>query len=275
METRNILLTIEYDGTNFHGWQKQPGARTVQETLEEAISSVVGGNVRLTGVSRTDAGVHALGQRAAFSGVFGIPTGRIPGAVNRRLAGRAASPGPDSDVRIVGACDVPMTFHPRFDAVGKTYRYRIRNEADMPVFLRNYRFHVPAPLDIGAMREAAAVLVGTHDFKCFEAAGSYPRDTTVRTIRSLDILEDCSSGGRDIDLEVTGDGFLYHMVRNIAGTLVEAGLGVRTPESLEALLTEKDRRNAGPTAPAQGLYLYRVLYDPDPMPAAERGGDLR
>lgn len=254
---RNILITIEYDGTGFSGWQRQPDQRTVQGTLEDALSKVCDTPVEIDGVSRTDAGVHALGQRATFSGDFGIPTDRIQVAANNLLAGGAASSTKDSDVRIVNVQEVPESFHARFDATGKKYRYKIRNTEDMPVFYRNYRYHIKTPLDIEAMNDAAALLNGTHDFACFQAAGGNPRQTTVRTISDIFVAE-----GKDGDviLEVTGDGFLYNMVRIITGTLVEVGQGRIAPEKMIEILDSADRQMAGHTAPPQGLYLVEVYY---------------
>ena len=248
---RNILLTIEYDGTDFHGWQRQNELRTVQGTLEAALSRICGGPVTIDGTSRTDAGVHALGQRASLRGEFGIPTERIPIAVNHILAGDHRG-----DVRILKAEEMPEGFHARFSCVGKKYRYMIRNAGEMPVFLRNYRYLVEQPLDADAMAEAAAQIVGTHDFRCFQAAGGFPRETTVRTVTECTACRD----GSDVILEVAGDGFLYNMVRIITGTLVETGLGRRAAADMAAVIEACDRTLAGHTAPPQGLYLAEVYY---------------
>ena len=254
---RNILITIEYDGTDYSGWQRQPDQRTVQGILEEALSKVCDMPISIDGVSRTDAGVHALGQRATFSGDFGIPTDRIMLAVNNLLAGGAIASTKDGDVRIIDVKEVPAGFHARFDAVGKKYRYKIRNTQDMPVFLRNYRYHVRTPLDMEKMNEAAALLKGTHDFACFQAAGGNPRQTTVRTITDIKVFQ---AMGGDVVLEVSGDGFLYNMVRIITGTLVEVGQGKIAPEKMNEILDSADRQLAGHTAPPQGLYLVEVYY---------------
>jgi tRNA pseudouridine38-40 synthase len=253
---RNILLTIEYDGTDFHGWQRQPGLRTVQGTIEGALSRICGAPIAIDGVSRTDAGVHALGQRATFGGDFGIPTDRIAVAVNNLLS----EPSRESDIRIVGAEDVPAGFHARFDSRGKKYRYVIRNEKDMPVFLRNYRYQIGEKLDVEAMKKAAAYIEGTHDFACFQAAGGTPRETTVRTVHGLTLTEADGYEGRDIIMEISGDGFLYNMVRIIAGTLAEVGMGKLKPQDMTTILDGGDRRRAGHTAPPQGLYLVEVYY---------------
>lgn len=248
---RNILLTIEYDGTDFHGWQRQNELRTVQGALEGALSRICGKPVTIDGTSRTDAGVHALGQRATLRGEFGIPTDRIPIAVNHILAGDHRG-----DVRILKAEDMPEGFHARFSCIGKKYRYMIRNAEKMPVFLRNYRYLVEQPLDSRAMNDAAELIVGTHDFRCFQATGSYERETTVRTIHSCTV---CANGS-DVVIEVAGDGFLYNMVRIITGTLVETGLGKRAAADMTAVIESGDRTRAGHTAPPQGLYLAEVYY---------------
>ena len=251
---RNVLITVEYDGTGFHGWQKQPGLRTVQGTLEDVLSRICRQEIHIDGVSRTDAGVHALGQRASFHGDYGIPVDRIPRAVNDLLS----EPGKAGDLRILRAEEVPEDFHARFNAIGKKYRYLIRNQKEMPVFLRNYRYHVKEPLDVDAMALAAEHMTGTHDFACFQAAGGTPRETTVRTIWSLTVTR---LQTEDISIEVSGDGFLYNMVRIITGTLVEAGQGKISPEDIDAMIAAKDRQLAGHTAPPQGLYLAEVYYE--------------
>lgn len=254
---RNILLTIEYDGTGFSGWQRQPNQRTAQGTLEQALSKVCAQPVQIDGTSRTDAGVHALGQRATFHGEFGIPTERIPLAVNNLIS----EVGKDGDLRILKAEEVPVDFHARFNSRGKKYRYRIHVGEDMPVFLRNYRYHVRKPLVVEDMRRAAEHIVGTHDFACFQAAGGNPGKTTVRTITELTLHTGENPFGTTIDLEVSGDGFLYNMVRIISGTLVDVGLGRIAPEELPGIIGSCDRSQAGHTAPPQGLYLVEVYYE--------------
>ncbi len=257
---KNVLLTIEYDGTRFHGWQKQPGVRTVQGLLEEMLAVVCKTEIRLNGVSRTDAGVHALAHRASFAGEFGIPVERLKIAVNNLLSGRTSAVSKNADVRILDARRVPDSFHARFDARGKLYRYIIDNNRDMSVFNRNYRYHVARPLDLDKMREAASFVVGTHDFKCFQASGQEPDVDTVKTVYSLEVFEEPAGEGL-ISLEVSGDGFLYNMVRIITGTLVEIGLGRKKPRDMKQIIEGRDRRAAGHTAPPQGLYLAEVYYD--------------
>ena len=268
-ENKNVLLRITYDGTNFSGWQRQPERRTVQGELERVLSELCRMPVRLNGTSRTDAGVHALGQCATFSGNFGIPVSRIAVAANHLLAGNKLMA--TGDVRILSAVEMPSGFHARFDAAGKKYLYRIRCAAPPEVFLRNYRYQMTADLDTDAMNRAAEYIVGTHDFKCFQASGGEEKETTVRTIYGLSVSEEkvAASGevcgrelasARELVISVKGDGFLYNMVRILSGTLVEVGLGKRQPEELPEIIRSKDRARAGHTAPPQGLYLAEVYY---------------
>lgn len=245
---RNLLFTIEYDGSDFHGWQRQPNVTTVQGTLEKVLGKLFCMPVELDGTSRTDAGVHAMGQQATFAGEFAIPTERILFAANNML--------PES-VRITQIREVPPNFHARFDAKAKTYRYLIRNTQNRSVFDRNYCLYVGPSLDDSAMKAAAAQFVGTHDFKSFQASGGPEKLSTVRTIHDLTVAR----SGDDITIEVKGDGFLYNMVRIIAGTLVEVGLGRIRPDRINEILLSKDRAQAGYTAPPQGLYLVKVYYD--------------
>ena len=253
------MLTIEYDGSEFSGWQRQPDRTTVQGTLEEVLSRAMGREVLINGTSRTDAGVHALGQRASFKGDFGIPTEKIKPVVNSLLAGRSggiAKMGRVGAIRIVDVEEKDPEFHARFDSRGKMYRYIIRNIDYVDIFSRKYSYQITEPLDVDAMNEAAAYIVGTHDFACFQAAGGNERETTVRTIYSLDVKRQ----GENVILEVSGDGFLYNMVRIITGTLVEVGLGIKKAAELEEIVAGADRRKAGHTAPPNGLYLVEVYY---------------
>jgi len=245
---RNLLFTIEYDGSDFYGWQRQPNVPTVQGVLEEVLSKICNMPIAIHGTSRTDAGVHALGQRASFSGDFGIPTDRILFATNNML--------PPS-ICITAVEEVPADFHARFNAKGKTYRYKIKNTSKRNVFDRNYVYYVAAPLKVEAMAEAAEHLVGTHDFKCFQATGGPEKTTTVRTITEMKVQQD----GDEITIDVTGDGFLYNMVRIIVGTLVQVGLGKISPNQIPGIIQSKDRSKAGQTAPPQGLYLVQVHYE--------------
>lgn len=263
---KNVLLTIEYDGTSFSGWQRQPEARTVQGTVERILTELTGEQVTVDGVSRTDAGVHARDQKVTFKTDLKIPVASLAKVMNDRLAGRPESKAENDDVRIVAAVEVPDDFNVRHESIGKTYRYSIRNASEMPVFDRNYRYLVRPDLDIGKMREAAEYIKGTHDFRCFQAAGGEPGKTTVRTIWDITVREVILKGdtaGRDILIDISGDGFLYNMVRIITGTLVEVGLGKREPEELSGIIESRDRARAGHTAPPQGLCLMRVFLNGD------------
>lgn len=255
---RNILLTIAYDGTGFCGWQRQPAVRTVQGVLEEALTKVCRTEIRLNGTSRTDAGVHALGQRASFTADLGIPTDRLARAVNNLLSAGQTYRTKSSDVRILDAREMVKGFHARFDSKGKRYRYVIKNTPEADLFSRNYAYHVREPLDAAAMEAAAALIEGTHDFACFQSAGGTPRETTVRTVYSLQVTPKADG---EIWIEIAGDGFLYNMVRIIAGTLTEVGLGRKSPADIPLILAAGNRQLAGHTAPAEGLYLVEVFYD--------------
>ena len=257
---RNLLLTIAYDGSGFSGWQRQPNARTVQGELERVLSQIMGKPIQINGTSRTDAGVHALGQRASFRGEFGIPTDRIQTAANHLLAGRSGGIGKIGrvgEIEILRVEEMPPDFHARFNAKGKLYRYVIRNWPKPDLFQRKYCYQIEQPLNLDLMNKAAKFIVGTHDFKCFQASGSTVRESTVRTIHRLDI----NRSDKNVIIEIAGDGFLYNMVRIITGTLVEVGLGRRKPEEITSIITSLDRQRAGHTAPPEGLYLAEVFYN--------------
>lgn len=270
---KNILLTIEYDGVGFCGWQRQPGQRTVQGELERVLSVLCGKEIRLEGASRTDAGVHAFGQRATLRGEFGIPTERLALAANNLLSG--SGPYHVGDVRIREAREMPAGFHARFDAMGKTYLYRIRNSREPDIMERNRCYHVDRMLDLSSMRIAAAAFVGEKDFRAFMAAGGNEPNSTVRTIYGLRIKEVAlAPEGKQITLEVTGDGFLYNMVRIITGTLVDVGLGRIPPDRATDIIASLDRTFAGHTAPPFGLYLDQVYYNKNEMLERAKGDGL-
>lgn len=260
---KNVILTIAYDGTDFCGWQKQPGQRSVQGEVEAALSVICAQPIQINGTSRTDAGVHAYGQRASFKAEFSIPTERIPLAANGILAAAASGKSRmnSGEIVILAAEEVPLDFHARFSAVGKKYIYKMSNSPIPDLFERNYCYQIGKPLDIGAMERAASYLIGTKDFKCFQAAGGKELESTVRTIYSARIF----SSGNFIGFEIIGDGFLYNMVRIIAGTLIDIGLGKKSPEVIPEIINSWDRRRAGPTAPPQGLYLAEVYYEEEKM----------
>lgn len=270
---RNILLTIEYDGTNFCGWQIQPEQRSVQGEIERVLSIVCNRTIRINGASRTDAGVHAYGQRASFQADFSIPTDKIPMAANSLLAAsqdRNNKKGRiPADAAILSAEEVPANFHARFNALGKKYIYKIRNSHIQDPFQRYYSYSVGKTLDIRAMKEAAASFVGTFDFKAFQAAGGKELESTVRTVYGTRIYTETASSPIII-FEIIGDGFLYNMVRIIAGTLVDIGLGKKTPDEIPYIISKKSRQLAGHTAPPHGLYLAEVFYDKERMLEAIR-----
>jgi tRNA pseudouridine38-40 synthase len=244
---RNIKLTLSYDGTDFSGWQTQPGFRTVQETLEKAIGDLTGQRTCLNTSGRTDAGVHAVGQVANFYTASTYDPETLVRAVNARLP---------EDIIVRSAEDMPQSFDANRDARRKLYRYVIQNDTMPDIFMRRYAYHVRHPLDIEAMRRAAEPLKGRHDFHSFET--DWPnRMSSVRTITHLTV----NRAGPWIWLDVEADGFLYNMVRSIAGTLINVGRGYWPETHVAEILQAEDRREAGPTAPAQGLFLMRVTYD--------------
>lgn len=247
---QTIKLVLAYDGTEFHGWQRQAGVRTVQHELEDVLRRVLRHPLHVLGASRTDAGVHARGQVAVVVTIAPIPTENLARAVSHRLP---------PDLAVVSATSAAPEFHPSRDALEKLYRYRIFNALHRPVELlaARYAWHVWYPLNLDHMRAAAAELVGKHDFSAFASQGS-PRGTTVRTVRRIGIRR-CAD---EVLIDVQGDGFLYNQVRNMVGTLVEVGRGHWPPERVRDILAGCDRRQAGPTAPPQGLCLQWVRYGP-------------
>ncbi|MBS3734582.1 MAG: tRNA pseudouridine(38-40) synthase TruA [Phycisphaerae bacterium] len=253
---RNIKLVVAYDGRRYHGWQRQePRLATVQQSVEDAAGRVVGHPVTIYGAGRTDAGVHAAGQVANFyTSNRTIPLEGLRRAINAKLPG---------DIVIRSAADAANGFHASRSAVGKTYRYRIRVAPLRDVMAAGQVYHYFRTLDVPAMRDAAGRLVGTHDFVGF-AASAEERRTSVRTIRRCEI----GQTDEEVHITVEGDGFLYNMVRIIAGTLVEVGRGRWTPERIDRILATCNRRDAGPTAPPDGLYLICVHYPPNAPAAA-------
>ena len=262
---KNFALMVEYDGCAFSGWQRQQNAPSVQQTLEEAIRRGLGSQVNLIGAGRTDAGVHALGQVCNFRSDTRIPADKLPFVLNRELP---------HTVQVQSAFEVPWGFHARYLAKGKHYRYIIR-VARFPSALWHHRaWQIPYALDVEAMREAAAALTGTHDFKAFCASGSEVK-STVRTLYRVEI----NRSGSEILFDFYGNGFLYNMVRILVGTLAYVGQGRISPDQVSAILEGADRRQAGITAPPYGLYMVSVQYarryiamlHPRPWPAI-RGG---
>ncbi|MBI4477055.1 MAG: tRNA pseudouridine(38-40) synthase TruA [Acidobacteria bacterium] len=267
---RTLKLALAYDGTDFAGWQRQAGDRTVQALVEEALSRIDGKSVSVAGAGRTDAGVHAIGQVASVSVTNDLDPATLRRAVNASLP---------EDVRVVSVVVTHDGFDARRDARRKTYEYRILNGAMADPFIRRFAWHVPQPLNAAAMAHAAARLLGEHDFASFQSTGSSVV-TTRRTIFESSLerlsLRSVNAASTAIPLSsvagvppellsyrITGDGFLRHMVRAIVGTLVEIGRGRREAASIDALLAAGDRSRAGPTAPAHGLCLVNVEYEAD------------
>lgn len=243
---KRILLTVEYDGTNYAGWQRQINGLAVQQVLEEALQKATKERIVVTGASRTDAGVHALGQAVHFDTESRIPPEKYPFVLNTMLP---------RDVRVHAGREVPEGFHARFMTCGKRYTYRIVNSRHASAIRRNTHVHVPLPLDLAPMQEAAKQLLGAHDYAAFQAAGGTAK-TTVRTITKAELVQ----LGDEIILTVEGDAFLYNMVRIIAGTLIEIGLHRRTVNAFSEAYETLDRLSLGVTAPPHGLELTKVYY---------------
>lgn len=266
---KNILLTIAYDGSCFHGWQKQPKSRTVQGELEVALSRTFGTATKIDGASRTDAGVHAYGQKATFQCGKNIPIEKLCPILNNSLShGKIFHERVQGDIKIVNVEEVGTGLHARFDSVGKKYVYKIINAEEKDLFSRNYYYQIAKKLNVEKMIDAAQYIVGNKDFKSFQTLGGTPREITVRTIYDLCINEkkvynSLGQQDREIRIEITGNGFLYNMVRIIVGTLVEVGLNRIQPNELEKIIESRNRDNAGHTAPPNGLYLAQVYYDSD------------
>ncbi len=245
---RNIKLVIEYDGKDFNGWQKQPTKLNIQGEIERAIKQITGEEVDLTASGRTDAGVHALGQVANFKTNSNIPIEKIPIALNSNLK---------KSIVIKSAEEVEERFHSRLNCKRKTYRYIINNSKYGTAIYRNLETHIPMKLDIQKMQEAVKYFEGEHNFKAFKASGTSSK-SSVRTIYKAEVID---AGNEKIYIELTGNGFLYNMVRIISGTLVEVGLGKIKPSEIQTIIESQKRENAGKTLPPQGLYLVNVEYE--------------
>ena len=254
---RTVRFEVAYDGTRFHGWQRQDGFDSVQQSLEEGLAALLDDVVVVHGAGRTDTGVHGLRQVAHAQVATRLDDDRLRHALNAHLVegvvvNRLESCRPD--------------FHARFDARGKRYAYLVQSTRFRPALGRGHLHWEPAPLDRAAMEEAIGRIVGRRDFAAFATAGS-PRKTTVRTVQHLKLV----ARRERFAIVVQGDGFLYNMVRTIAGTLLQVGKGAMTPDDVSAALEAADRRLAGPTAPAAGLHLVRVLYDEPVFQGPDRG----
>lgn len=246
MANRRLALVVQYDGTDYAGMQWQPNVLTVQSELEHALRSVLGHEARITAASRTDSGVHALGQVVSFQTDVPIPAGNLGRALNDRLP---------VAVNVLSCQEMDADFHPRYAARSKLYWYRILNREGGSPFIERYAWHVREPLDVELLEAGGAALVGRHDFSAFRAAGSSVK-TSERTLYRADCNVDCGV----IELQFEGDGFLYMMVRIIVGTLVELAAGRLELGDIVDILDSRDRSQAGPTAPPQGLCLVRIDY---------------
>ncbi len=242
----NVKLTLQYDGTAYHGWQTQQNGVTVQQTVTDAIEAVTGERVTVVGCGRTDAGVHALAYVCGFRTEANIPPQKLPYALNSHLP---------ADIRVFSAEAAADDFHANRGAVKKRYVYRVLNREINDAFEGKYAWHVRVPLDVDAMRDAAGAFLGEHNFIGFASSG-FSVKTTVRTIYSLDVVK----SGDVITIDITGNGFLYNMVRIIAGTLVYVGCGKLSSSDMEDIINSKRRERAGITAPAHGLFLREVYY---------------
>ena len=245
-DTKRVRLTVAYDGTNYHGWQVQNNGITIESELNRCLSDLLKEDIQVIGASRTDSGVHALGNIAVFDTASRMPAEKISYALNQRLP---------EDIRIQRSEEVAPDWHPRYVTSRKTYEYRIyRGEFPMPV-KRLYALFSYRSFDVEKMQQAAGYLVGEHDFKSFCQVGAQV-ESTVRTLYSVDVEEQ----GSDLVIRVCGNGFLYNMVRIIAGTLMDVGQGKKAPEEMQDILEAKNRSAAGPTAPAHGLMLTKYEF---------------
>jgi len=243
---RNILLKIEYDGTDYAGWQHQKNAKSIQDTIEAALKRITGRKARLISCGRTDSGVHALGHIANFKTGSKIPLFKLRRALNSVLP---------KDIVIKEAREAPLKFHSRFDAKSKVYRYTIANGSYPPAICRDFITHVPYNLNLTLMKREARALLGKHDFKSFQAADRIER-SSVRVIKKLEIKKN----GDAVKIDIEADGFLRNMARNIVGTLIDIGRGRLPAGSMAHILKAKNRKLAGETAPAKGLCLVEVKY---------------
>jgi tRNA pseudouridine38-40 synthase len=244
---RTIKLVLGYDGTDFCGWAAQPGKASIQAEMEQAIGRVIGAKVNVEPSGRTDAGVHALGHAASFQTESAIPCDNLVKAINTHLP---------RSIRVYVAEEREAGFHARFSAVAKTYRYRIYRDAICPPDLWRYVHHFRHPLDVAEMERAAIAFEGLHDFTSFTSPEELPKGSAERTIHSSRLTE----VGDELHYTVRGSGFLHHMVRNMAGTLIEVGKGNLPAPDIARILAARDRAKAGPTAPAKGLWLVEVEY---------------
>lgn len=244
---KNVKLTIEYDGTNYSGWQRQKHSITVQQKLEEAISSITGECCEVIGSSRTDAGVHARGFVGNFITESNVPPAKFKYAINSKLP---------KDIVVRNSEEVPLEFHSRFDSKGKKYIYTVLNREEPPTIQRDYVYHFSKRLDVNLMRQGSKFFIGTHEFDSFYKKSGSTVKSTLRTIYYCDV----EAKGDLIEFTIIGSGFLYNMVRIMVGTLIEVGIGRIGPKDIESILLAKNRERAGKSLPPQGLCLHEVLY---------------
>jgi tRNA pseudouridine38-40 synthase len=243
---KNIKLIIEYDGTHYSGWQRQKNGTSIEETVEQAIMKILNEDIKLIGSSRTDAGVHSKGQTVNFTTISNIPVDRLPAAFNSQLP---------KDIAVTKAEEVSLDFHSRYSSRGKLYTYTILNRKSPPAIFRNFVAHCPFDLNYDLMLYASRYFIGTYDFSAFKSTGSSVK-TSIRTISLLELVKKDDT----ITMFIEADGFLYNMVRIIAGTLMDVGRGRIPSESIPEIIFSKDRKRAGQTAPAAGLCLEKVYY---------------
>ena len=243
---RNIKLVIEYDGKDFNGWQKQPTRLNIQGEIERAIEEVTGEEVDLIASGRTDAGVHSLGQVANFKTNSNIPTEKFPIALNTKLK---------RSIRILEAEEVEANFHSRYNCKKKTYRYIINNSENGTAIYRNLEYNFSQSLNVEKMKEAVKYFIGEHDFKGFKSSGTSSK-SSIRTIYKAEVFKE----NEKVIIELTGNGFLYNMVRIISGTLIDVGIGKIAPDEIPEIIKSGEREYAGKTLPPQGLYLLKVEY---------------
>lgn len=243
---KNIKLTIEYDGKEYNGWQKQPNKLNIQGEIERAIQNITGEQVELIGSGRTDAGVHAFGQVANFKIDSDFPIEKMAIAINSQLK---------KSIRIKKTEEVSQEFHSRYNCHSKTYQYVIDNSEQGSAIYRGLSYHVPQELDVEKMQKAVTYFVGEHDFSSFKSSGTSSK-SSVRIIYDANVEKD----GEKVKISLTGNGFLYNMVRIMTGALIDVGHKKIAPEDIKTMLEEKDRTKAADTAPAKGLYLYKVSY---------------
>lgn len=244
---RNIRLTIEYDGKDFNGWQKQPNKLNIQGEIEKVLEKITGEEIELIASGRTDAGVHAIGQVANFKTNSNIAIEKVPIAINSQIK---------NSIKIKDAKEVDERFHSRYNCKKKTYRYVIDNSKYGSAIYRNLSYHIPTKLDIEEMKKAIKYFEGEHDFKAFKSSGTSSK-SSIRTIYNAEI----KTNKENILIELTGNGFLYNMVRIISGTLVDVGLGKIKANDIQKIIESKDRQKAGKTLPPSGLFLVSVEYE--------------